>query len=280
MNVLSMRSVWKVLAALVMLFLLWQAWLFVHPKPRPYAMAERNAVKALAERVAGAIESHAALPARIGVTRLVNDSGDQFYSALRLTLATRAGWTLEEGSLVKKLLADLWLAVARATNLDDVLKLDPAPPLDMILAGRVTGTERIGDGARAAMEVYAYDFRTHAWAVKEIVTAEWKPNPMQKIGQRLRAARPAARFGFWLAVVLALPWVTMFATHWALAKKSNRISVVLVGAYTVAGMALALALTGFSVAGAAAWLRFLAAFVISAAYNFWACERIAARVSA
>ena len=85
-----------------------------------------------------------------------------------------------------------------------------------------------------------------------------------------------ARLGGWLVFVGVLPWVTAFATDWALGQKSNLASVLLLVVYVILGVVLAFALLGSQLAGGRDVLTLAGAFLASAGYTFWACEQVAA----
>lgn len=267
----------KVLGGLLMLVLAWQFWVFLQPRPRVLTPEEANAVQLLARDVGDRLAVQVQGPARFGVAHFIGDERDALTDAVREELATRAGWTVEQGSIIEKFLEDIGRAIARATSIEEIVQAGQKVELDVLVAGRVLALETTNGAGRAVAQVYAYDLRPGAWVVRETLTAAWTPNALQQAGRRMQQASPMARLAIWIAVVVLLPWLTAFATHRALERKSNFSSFVVLGSYTLAGVALAMALTGFAVQGGGAAARLLFALVLCALYNYWACERIADR---
>ncbi len=94
---------------------------------------------------------------------------------------------------------------------------------------------------------------------------------------RTRAFHAFPRFLLWCAAVAALPWLTGFATHAAVEKKSNWASVVLLTGYTAVNTVLYFCIFAFQApAGTWLWL-FLCVLALTAVYDYRACERIASK---
>ena len=296
-------SFWKRLlmpAGLLMrvafLFVLWQAWVFIRPRPREYTEVERRAVEVACRQTADALEralqvpastagtnalptpaTAAAGPVRIGVAHLANDPTDVFTSTLRLALAGRKAWQLDESSVIQKLLADLARTVAQATSLDEVMHAGRRVELDVILMGKVVAVGERAGGAQADVDIYAYDARVGQWLMKEPVRATWRPTLAQRVRDTLRGTNRLTRLAVWLLFAGLLPWVTAPATRRVLERKSNRASFILLTVYTGLDLLLAFALAGFRVVGPRNGLVLAVLLLLCAGYNFWACERIAER---
>ena len=266
----------RIVMTVVCVFLIWQAIVFMRPRPRLFTVNEVKAVKAACEKVADLCAAKAAKPARIGVAHLANDPNALATSVLRDALSSRAGFQVQQGSPVQKFLKDVGRAVSEATSLDEVVNAGRRVELDVIVAGKVLAVDATNGAAQAALQVYAYDVRPGQWLVKDTVTAEYNPSLPERTWDWCKGTKPMTRVIGWLLIVVLMPWVTLFATRWALEKRDNTASFIIVSAYTVFAMALAVGLGG-APGGTAYWMKMLAAFVFAAAYSFWACERIAAR---
>jgi len=122
-------------------------------------------------------------------------------------------------------------------------------------------------GATAAADVFVYDLREGRMALRTTLRGNWQPSDGQpSLSRKWRWSL----FGLWVVVVLALPWVTAFAAHAVMDRKSNLASFLLLTGHTAADLVAALILTGLG----GFWL--VTVFVACATYNYWACERIAA----
>ena len=262
----------KVISTVIILFLAWQLWVFLSPRPRDYSVAELNALKSVFSKTADRIAEKAPGPARFGVAGLANDQSDTATLILRTELASRKDWIVAEGSPVAKFLADVTKTVVKASSLDEIVNAGRQVELDIIVAGRIITVEKTqGESAQAAVQLYAYDVRKGQWIVKDTVTETWYPNPVDHAMDAIRHTKRGYRITLWIVTVLLLPWITAFATHKVLERKSNLASFVLIVIYTVADMALAMALAGGVLGG----FKLLTLFVVTAGYNFWACEKIA-----
>jgi len=266
----------KVLLAGLAVFFAWQVFMFLRPRPRVFAPDEVNALHAAAQIAVERLAPEIGPTARIGVARLGNDPLDTATTVLKTALAARPGWRVEEHSIIQRFLADVSRAVAQATSLDEIVRAGQKVDLDVIIAGKVSEVATEEGITRASLELTAYDARKGAVALRDTFTADWRPTILTRLGRAFEGVGPFWRFILWLGVVLALPWVTRFATVAATGRKSNLASFLLVLAYTIAGLLLAALMTGFQLLGGGQWLRFFGALIICAGYSFWACERIAA----
>jgi hypothetical protein len=266
----------RIAIGVVCVFLAWQAIVFMRPRPRPLTVAEVKAVRAACEKVADLCAKQVAKPARIGVAHLANDPRDVATTMLRDVLSSRAGFQVLQESPVQKFLRDVGRAVTEASSLDEVINAGRRVELDVIVAGKLLAADSTNGVAQAALQVYAYDVRPAQWLIRDVVTAEYDPSLPERAWDWCKGTRPLTRFVGWVLAVLLMPWATLFATRWALEKKNNTASFIIVSSYTVLAMALAVGLAG-APGGTAYWLKMFAAFVFAAAYSFWACEQIAKR---
>jgi len=274
----------KVLFALILVFVLWQGWVFMRPRPRTYAPAEvealREVCRQLADELSTALKENRGttdageLP-RIGIAHLLQDPSDKATAVLRETLGRGEEWTVEESSVIQKFLSDVTDAVANATTLDEVLHAGRRVDLDVIVGGKVDSvTEQGENSASAAITFLVYDLRQGNELIKKTVSADWESGVVARGRRGLINMHPALKILIWLAIVGLLPWVSSPATHHVLERKSNLASFVLLTAYTAVDLLCGLVLAGFHIAGAANSLWLVGAFVLCAGYNYWACEKI------
>ncbi|MBA4386634.1 MAG: hypothetical protein C0404_01565 [Verrucomicrobia bacterium] len=267
----------RMLIVVVVLFIAWQTWVYLKPRPREFSVGEIRAINNACAKIADACSEKIKKPARLGVASFADDSRDIVTFDLRAELAKRKDITVVQGSPVQKFLGDVAKAVVNASSIEDVMTAAKKVEMDVIVAGKVLKVESSNDLHQAALQVYAYDVRSAGFILKETYTGVWSPGMLEKVSNRIHKLSPAWRITLWGLVVLLLPWLTSFGTRAALEKKSNLASFLLVSTYTVITMALAVTLVGFTISGGGQWLLFLLAFVVSAGYNFWACETIAGR---
>jgi hypothetical protein len=83
----------------------------------------------------------------------------------------------------------------------------------------------------------------------------------------------------WLGIVLVVPWVTFFVIGRVARAESNLAGAVLVLAYTIIEAALLGWLFGWSLPGPTAWTFFAVGAMFAAAYNLFACDWIAEKVT-
>jgi hypothetical protein len=83
----------------------------------------------------------------------------------------------------------------------------------------------------------------------------------------------------WLGVVLVVPWVTFFVIARVAKMESNAAGATLVLAYTILEVALLGWLFGWAMPGPTAWTFFAVGGLFAAAYNLFACDWIAEKVS-
>jgi hypothetical protein len=270
-----LKSARWVMAAVV-LFLLWQAWVFERPRPRAYSVAEVRAIETAVRRSTDLLAEVTPGPTRFAVAHFRDDDRDLVTEGFRDALAGRDGWTVVQGSPVNAFLRDVGRAVSEATSLDEVVHAGRRVGIDVVVSGRLLAVGSTNDTGTAAIRVGAYDTRPGAWILRDTVAAEWRPGVAQRVSMVFGRLGWFLRLVLWLAFTGLLPWVTPFVTRWALARKSNAASALAVGGYTMADMAVLVLFFGPSVSGGAGWLAFFVALAACGAYNFIACERTAA----
>ncbi len=261
----------KTLALVMGVFLGWQALVFFRARPPAYTEAQQQALAAtcqdFARQLAGKLN---AAPVRVGVAHLFGDDRDTATTLLRAAVASLPGCRIEEQSVIQKFLADISRAVAEATSLDEIFTAGRKVELDVVIAGRVASVVAAPEGgARATLALYAYDVRHGGWLVKDSFSAQWQPGVME----RIRALPLWLRLGFWALLAGLLPWLTAFATRWALEKKDNLSSIIIITCYTLADVLLALAFSVIRLGHG--WLAPALVLLLCVAWNYRACERLA-----
>lgn len=266
----------KTLALAMIAFLGWQVFVFFRARPPVYTEAQQQALAIACQdfgrQLAGKLTN---APTRVGIAHLFGDVGDVATLMLRGTVSHISGCQIEERSVIQKFLSDVGRAISEATSLDEVLTAGRKVELDVVIAGRVVAvTPSPEGGASATLALYAFDVRHGGWLVKDSFTAHWQPGVMD----RIRALPLWLRLGLWALLAGLLPWLTAFATHWALEQKQNLASVIIIACYTLADVALAFAL-GIIRLGHG-WLAPVLVVLLAAAWNWRACERLAKREGA
>ncbi|MFZ4398080.1 MAG: hypothetical protein ACOYOU_20900 [Kiritimatiellia bacterium] len=258
-------------------FLVWQLWVFRGPKAAPYTETELRAVHKACQEIGNRIaaQEHGAL--RLGVAHFSGDNQNAVTAAVRAELARHDRWQVCEGSPVRKFLADISHAVANASSLDEIIHAGRAVEMDVIVGGQVLIVTETNNTAHALLKTWAVDTRDRRQLIAGEIAGMWRPNLLERATLAIQCWNWRGRLLLWLGFVILLPWLTPFGTRWAIARKSNAAGFGILTIYTLFDLLLAVALAGFIVAGGWAWIKFFVALLLCGAYNFWACEKIAAR---
>lgn len=75
----------------------------------------------------------------------------------------------------------------------------------------------------------------------------------------------------WLGIVLVLPWAGFFLMPWVMKLDTNVASGLLLVGYLFIDVVVALALSGWSVAGTLTWMVLILGFLAAGVYNFLVC---------
>lgn len=267
----------KVLFGVLAAFAVWQGSVFLRQSPREYTATEKAAVRNLCRDVVDRLAEQSPGDRAIGVAHFLNDPSDGFTTIMREAAAGTPDWRVEEASIIQRFLSDISTAVKNATSLDEIIHAGRRVGIDIVIAGRVIETLASQEGARAEAMVMAYDVKQGKALLNEPLSATWEPTLGSRLGGAVRGMNPFLRFVVWLVLVLLLPLVTPFATHWVIEKKSNLASFGLLAAYTVTGLFLALLFAGFRIEGPFRAVTLCLAVAGCGTYNYWVCERIARR---
>lgn len=267
----------KVLAGVFVAFMVWQGWVFMRPAPREYTAAEQAAVRNLCRDAVDRVARQLPGDKVIGVAHFLDDPSDEFTATMREAASAKADWCVEEASIVQRFLADISIAVKNATSLDEIVNAGRRVGLDLVIAGKVLGTEVVEGKATARATVIAYDVKAGKTVLNASLSDTWKPTVAARVADDIQGRHPLFRLAIWLLLVLLLPVATPFATYWALTRQRNAASFGLLAAYTTADLVLGSLLAGEWGQGGAGVLWFCLAVATCAAYNYWICEKIAER---
>lgn len=269
MGIMRSLVLGKLILLPIALFIIWQAVVFVLPRPVPPTASEQAAIHAAAEKAVAALEPVVPRKARFGIAHLNNDPGAVATTALKAAVAARDGWAVEETSPIRKFLADVARTVMDATTLDEILHAGRRVELDILVAGRLDEVGTGGTTSRAVVDLAVYDLKKGERLATLPARAEAAAEASAGLGTAL------LHWLGWLAAVAALPLVTFPLTRLAHGRKSNLASAVLLASYLAADAALAFFILGLLPAGLWSALGCLALLLACAALNFLICEKIA-----
>lgn len=256
-------------------FVLWQFWIFLAPRPDPLQSEERAAVRDAVERLVQELQARTGdRELTFGIIPFRNDPSGEVTAATRAALATGETWTVDDTAVVRRIIGDIAKSIADASSIEEVLQVGRQVSLDVLVLGRVIDLAILPEGATATIEFQLRDLRSGDWLLQQTLTGTWQPSILDQLRS---PAPPWLRLVVWVLIVVALPWVTAFLTHWTIEKKSNQASAFLVLAYSTMALLLAALFLGFSLEGATSWLLLTGAVVLAGSYSWWACERIAER---
>jgi len=84
----------------------------------------------------------------------------------------------------------------------------------------------------------------------------------------------------WLGFVIVLPWALFFVVPWVRKRESNLAAALMLVAYLLLDVLVALYLAGWRVGGALSWTVLILGFLAAGVYNFLVCETIDRRIEA
>lgn len=266
---------WWVVGGLA-LFLFWQMWVFLSPKPRELDAAELRAANRVCDQVVSAIaEKTGDRNLTIGLVHLLGDSSDQITDRLRLALNEPSGWTVDFRSVPQAVISDIAHALADASTFEEILNAGDRVSLQLMVMGRIKEVTRINEGAYIGIDIFAYDIQRGEWLLRKDFEAVWEPGAIQLLNMKVSNLPLWQKLILWLIIVGLLPWVTPFATRWAIGRKTNQAGFLVLASYVAVGLFLAGLFMGFELSGFFSWVAFIVSLALACAYNYWACEKIA-----
>lgn len=272
----------KYLVILILLFAIWQAWVFVHPRPSELDARQRVVLTRAVEEAVARVRKDAGgtvkMPLQAGVIHLGNDPRDTATDLLREALAAKPEISLPEGSVITTFLKDLRKALLDSTSVDEVIHAGRRSSLDVVLYGKVL-TENLDAGQAAALELSAVNGKQGGHLFEKQLFTGRQALP-DSIGGNSDTDSPAKAKGWLLPILgilvaLALPWLLARPLESVLDKKSNTASAFFLAVLSVADMVLLWG--GWTLGNRSfpmGWLL-LAIFLACAAWNFFSLEKLA-----
>lgn len=272
----------KFFLLLILLYLAWQFIVMLRPRPVLWNVLELAAIQQAVEQCLTELEVTIPLQSRIKVARLRHDPNGQASQILREAIVRRESWCVYQGSLIRKFLSDVFRVVVEATSLDEILHSGRHVELDILVLGKVLDvrSERIEDvppvsraSAILQLQVFSLQQGRELFNGKISAIKETGAPATRKRG----AWHPVFKFGIWMLFVLLLPWIGRPLLGWVLEKKSNWISLLLLGTYSTLDLLAAFFLLNLRVCGWVQSLTVVLLLLCSMAYNTVVCESIGKR---
>lgn len=270
----------KIISAILLLFLAWQAFVFLRPRPEDISSSALTLLTPAAKDAAAAIrqmyaERSQSQPARIGLAHLNGDPYGTVTTLLGITLEAQPELTWERTSIVKRFVKDVSAAAWNASSLEELAASGRKVQLEGLVAGKVIIPK---DDSLPALELRVFNLLPGGSCCTLFFPGRIPTPEESKLLPEFSST--AVAWGwliFVILVILALPWLTPFFTVWALNQKSNTASALLLTAYVAADLILISLVPGVGalLAKHLFWLALIAA--ACAGYTHWVCETVAAR---
>jgi hypothetical protein len=270
----------RIAGTALLVFVVWQAVVFMRPRPEDVADAALTLLDGAVVDAAGELGdlfAGGAEPAWIGLARLGNDPYGSVTTRLGEALDARAELTWDQTSVVRRFIQDLGSAAWNSTSLDELATSGRRVKLDALVMGQVVLPE--GENGVPSLELRVLDLRPGGEKRKLIVPGRKLP-AMAVAAEPPAPKSPSLSWGWLLLAllgILALPWLTPFLTEWAVATKSNGASGLLLAGYVVADLLVLGLVPGLAARLSGGLLLPALAAAFCAGYSHWACETIATR---
>jgi hypothetical protein len=215
----------KTLVGLLTVFFLWQAFIWLRPKPEPLSPEQTAAFRVLTRDLVADLPLIEGGPHALGIARLANDPKGEVTDLLRQAAATRPDWNPIEENLIKKFLSDVTQAVSNASSLDEILYAGREVDLRLVLSGRIESRPTAETPARLSLTLY--DTREGRFLHRDTHERIWTREELQTLAAthssldtRHSSLNKSLRTSWWLLVIL-LPWITYPAFERILRRHSN-----------------------------------------------------------
>lgn len=276
-----------IIACLLLLFLLWQAFVFLRPRPPDIPLESLVLLEVAAEDAARAITPLFAgktAQARIGLAHLNNDPYATVTTMLGEAIDARSELVWDRSPVVRRVIKDISSATWNAGSFEELAASGRKVQLEGIVSGRVIVPP---DGALPRLELSVFDLQPggvrHQLTFTGHVRTTIKSDTDAK--SHSDAAPDAGVVGInygWLALallaILALPWLTPFLTEWTISRKSNSVSAILLIGYVALDLLALVMVPGVRGALNGTVLWPIVAAALCAGYSHWACEQIAKKI--
>lgn len=269
----------RIIGCALLLFLLWQAFVFLRPRPADIPPESLALLEVAAEDAARAITplfAGKATPARIGLARLNNDPYATVTTMLGEAIDARSELFWDRSSVVRRVIQDISSAAWNASSFEELAASGRKVQLEGLVSGRVIAPQ---DGALPCLELTIFDLQPGG--IRHQLTFAGRVRTTAKNNAAPGAPVVGISYG-WLALalaaILALPWLTPFLTEWTISRKSNSVSAILLTGYVALDLLALAVVPGVrnALTGSMLWPIVAAAFC--AGYSHWACEQIAKKV--
>lgn len=234
----------RVMAPVLAIALVWQAWMMLRPKPFPLDDRRRVAIEGAATKLAGEMPVPQSVRPTLQVAQFEGDTTGFVTDATRRAIDRRGRYVVQSAGITQNLMKELGIP-ERSISPDMLSSFDvKGLKCDYLLAGRVLRLSDDGDIAEAALEAGLFEVASPP-GVKRLVV-EARHGPPDGAGRRAVRSHPwPLRLLGWLAFALLLPLVLTPLVRRGLSKESNALNLaMLAGSMSVAVVA-AYAMIGF-----------------------------------
>ena len=271
----------RFIAPLVLAFVVWQGVVFMKPRPEPWSPTQQRALADMAsqfaDRLADASQAQAEseTPLRTGIIYLGNDPLGEATEALREVLEQDSRFALDKKSVPVRFLTDIKNAVSSASSINEIMHAGRNVSLDLVIWGKVDSVDLEQEYGRATATLQV--IRPGSPDAHRTIGLTGYDRPEPEVITPAVVQAPLWLTGVAILAVLLLPWVGAPLVSRVVTMKSNAASAGLLATHMGAAIA-GLAVCGvFKAAGDWQPAALGTAVCLIAAYDFWACEQIAAR---
>jgi hypothetical protein len=180
----------------------------------------------------------------------------------------------DQTPVVQRFVQDVGSAAWNSTSLEELATSGRRVKLEGLVTGRVLLPE---DGTPPSLQLRVFDLRPGG-TMRELSF----PGRELSAKEVRAVASGGSDFSFgWFVlavlVILALPWLTPFCTEWAVGRKSNGASALLLMGYVAADVLVLGLVPGLGARLSGGLILPALAAALCAGYSHWACETVAAR---
>lgn len=275
MNLLKLLPV-KTLAGILAVFFLWQAYVWIRPKPEPLTNEQTAAFRVLTRDLVAALPVTEGGPHALGIARLANDPMGEVTTLLKNAAAKRPDWQPIEENLIRKFLGDVTRAVTNASSLDEVLYAGREVDLRLVLSGKIESRPDAETPARITLSLY--DTREGRFLHRDTHERTWTQAELAALTSDFQALtsaprpptsdfRPLSPAFFWILAIL-IPWITYPAFERILRKHSNLANAAWLLGLTLFTLLLGAWAYQLNFAQGPGWKANLTAVIVSVYYLF------------
>ena len=261
----------KWVTGLLLAFLAWQGIVFTQLRPRDYTEAEKIAIRRVCEKArvlsVVALDPTDLSPVALGVAHLLNDPSNYFTDSLKGKLAGVANFTLQQGSVAQRFLADVMEAVQEATSFEELAFAANNVELQSMVCGRVEEVNETDGIGYAVLGYHIYDIAAGEWILHERIEADSR---VEKGAWLKRHWKVLAA----LLLIGLIPWLSFQLLEKVVERNSNAASAALIAGLVAVDLLL---LWWAGLFGAKVAVP-VVGVVLAVGYNLWACDFMAKKV--